>query len=1005
MSVALKPVVASIYLKFINCCDETEILFTGSISGIINGGVYNYQGATPFPGWGGTLTIDGCYTVTQLTMSGVSPYPAAPSQIYLSYTAGGCSDSKCAPCSEPLPCECPDEYTLVGLECVKTIEIPATYTGGLFQIDAGDKNPAYNQYGIRLYSDISTYTVPIIGDSLTGNNAGYTVKDNNGTGVLIPQLSNTVSKLWGNTIPGCVVGSTTGRLNVAGIWTSGNYPGLTDLCFDFCVNPTETKQYLIGISGDNSVSLSIDSVLTVNLKFGNGSGGITVPFTSWHVFPITLTAGLHTITLCGQNAAWTGNPSAAAFGGEIYDIDLVTFQSTLLNPAIAAGNCGNIPGDLSPYILFSTANMIGLSVPDPNDPGVWECPEGYVLDECQGAPVCTIEDKFLLTCPCYLLAPCDGSDTFVSFTTDLSNYINQFVNVSYGLFTGCVYVIELNVTSCDNSVDVIIDDLIVCDCLPYCYYIQNGQGILYVEYIDGSDVLQQITPAQSLNETLICSKIPPIIQNPNLDYTVTQVGECVDGACPDKCFLLTDCSDPTNILHSTSISLLNAAVNGLVINIAGYTECWIVELLPDGSICDCPIDVIITTVSANCADCITVINYKLTDCTNPNTIVYTTDDLSAYVGEVIRREDCPGCYIVEVLIGAIPLDPVSIIVSASYVNCIECERTYYMLTDCSGIEESIITYSDLIDYVAKVITLSWCPGTCWRVSTTDESSNAGISFPENVFDTCEECITTASCICTTIKNYDPFTKTYEYLDCFGEIQSITLASGAKSERMCLIKWLIPTECNCIVVTTVTNGITSYGEAFTTELIYNDKPTYIYELTKSIYFDGSNWILTGLDSITPEYYIVDNITECPEGTWHPVSSIPVADAITISTLACQNTIEYFGDCINGVCPPKVYPKRSLKPGYNTPACSAEKYEKISCRSSQILYRNVLSLRYGITNCCPEDDEYWLIKKELIDLAALYNPDYVCAAPSCGCKCNCGCEQANDCSCNLPKTCNS
>jgi 5-methylcytosine-specific restriction endonuclease McrA len=27
--------------------------------------------------------------------------------------------------------------------------------------------------------------------------------------------------------------------------------------------------------------------------------------------------------------------------------------------------------------------------------------------------------------------------------------------------------------------------------------------------------------------------------------------------------------------------------------------------------------------------------------------------------------------------------------------------------------------------------------------------------------------------------------------------------------------------------------------------------------------------------------------------------------------------------------------------------------------------VMRLRYGISNCCPEDEEKWLIKKELID----------------------------------------
>jgi hypothetical protein len=40
------------------------------------------------------------------------------------------------------------------------------------------------------------------------------------------------------------------------------------------------------------------------------------------------------------------------------------------------------------------------------------------------------------------------------------------------------------------------------------------------------------------------------------------------------------------------------------------------------------------------------------------------------------------------------------------------------------------------------------------------------------------------------------------------------------------------------------------------------------------------------------------------------------------------VEYFGNCTNGECPPQIYPKRSVRPGYATPICSTEKYEKIT-----------------------------------------------------------------------------
>ena len=129
-------------------------------------------------------------------------------------------------------------------------------------------------------------------------------------------------------------------------------------------------------------------------------------------------------------------------------------------------------------------------------------------------------------------------------------------------------------------------------------------------------------------------------------------------------------------------------------------------------------------------------------------------------------------------------------------------------------------------------------------------------------------------------------------------------------------------------------------------------------------------------------------------------------ISWSASAQQNGyIEYFGDCseINGAfnCPVPKFPPRIVKPGYNTPTCDTEKWDKITCRSSEILYKSVLKGRYGISNCCDEPTDKWLIKKELIDLAALVDPDYVCTITSCGCPpSSCGCDCGS-----TPKTCNS
>jgi hypothetical protein len=107
------------------------------------------------------------------------------------------------------------------------------------------------------------------------------------------------------------------------------------------------------------------------------------------------------------------------------------------------------------------------------------------------------------------------------------------------------------------------------------------------------------------------------------------------------------------------------------------------------------------------------------------------------------------------------------------------------------------------------------------------------------------------------------------------------------------------------------------------------------------------------------------------------------------------IQFFGECQHGVCPPPVFKNnRTVRPGYNTPNCNPDRYDEITCKFADVMYKIVLEKRYGITNCCPEDDEKWLLLKELIDLQALKDPNYHC--PDCPCACNSG-KSYSSCNC--------
>ena len=64
--------------------------------------------------------------------------------------------------------------------------------------------------------------------------------------------------------------------------------------------------------------------------------------------------------------------------------------------------------------------------------------------------------------------------------------------------------------------------------------------------------------------------------------------------------------------------------------------------------------------------------------------------------------------------------------------------------------------------------------------------------------------------------------------------------------------------------------------------------------------------------------------------------------------------------------------------------------ITCNFADVMYNIVLEKRYGITTCCPEEIQKWMIKKELIDLQALKDPDYKCS------ECSYNCNSTNQCS---------
>ena len=441
--------------------------------------------------------------------------------------------------------------------------------------------------------------------------------------------------------------------------------------------------------------------------------------------------------------------------------------------------------------------------------------------------------------------------------------------------------------------------------------------------------------------------------------------------------------------------------------------------------CDCPVDVTVIQDYEDCSDCVGITAYKLRNCEKDNEVIYSIQDLSAYVGQVLK-DDC-ACWIVE----EIDYQPPSLTVIENpilYSECETCLATYYQLDNCdeSGTPLQIITATNLFPYIGQTIKIEGCTG-CFTVSEYTEEEEPENSQDVTVvesFSNCPDCLEVTP-RCSTVFNNSTEDRTFTYIDVNGYPQETEVVkSGHFSLRHCVQYWdepdtfiynyygdcnlldteIIPTEdCSCFEVTIVpidpVSGLPTtpiVTNATWNGSLFNGFKVYEVTIDSVLYYiwnSSTTWYITiTVGTVSPNAANLKGVTDCPAGDWN-VDNTLLPDGRDIDTLT---TVEIPCEPVPGklgICPQYFPNNRKVRPGYNTPICSADKYDKITCKFAGIVYKKVLELRYGISNCCPEEDEKWLIKKELIELQALTDPNYTCD-PVTDC---CG-KQTSQCSCN-------
>ncbi len=170
----------------------------------------------------------------------------------------------------------------------------------------------------------------------------------------------------------------------------------------------------------------------------------------------------------------------------------------------------------------------------------------------------------------------------------------------------------------------------------------------------------------------------------------------------------------------------------------------------------------------------------------------------------------------------------------------------------------------------------------------------------------------------------------------------------------------------------TTGLTSFQDC--DECL----PTY-YTLTNCA--DNTDIINTSTDFSQYVGQVV-NLSNCGKACYQVTSDtsctlyFPTDNTVTKVFATCEA-------CSYTAPLPKELKKRSVKPGYDTPACSPEYYYRVTCGYATAVYDEMVKARYGVTICCDRDINYWDVKKELLDLQAILDPDPVLVDIPCTC----------------------
>lgn len=718
-------------------------------------------------------------------------------------------------------------------------------------------------------------------------------------------------------------------------------------------------------------------------------------------FPF-LAAGSYTLVFDSYDVTCApGDSTVHCACGNFLDAINITLQPPLVTASVApvtAGGTIDLSASNSTDVVSwewtdPLGNVIGTTQSISIGPAVFPTDEGVYCCKVTNGFGCEATDCVdvkISQVSCYRVTDCLGLQPPFITNTDLSPYLDKTIRICYledsldsddcvpvpptcphwpkGCYCVTIEQISVGCNSCPLEALIEAEFCDCEECLPKTYfqlldcctkepykvddviYELSFNGFKYItgpypSDIDHRIITTMVTPTGTITgcfELTIVPFNPKSIYNrweTTVESTVT-VAECVDCQVCKQCYTLTDCENPLNTLI---VGEDLSAYVGQVIKIEGCEDiCWTVG----GAIPNC-------VTESTTVDTTNTTTTVTNSCCWNNVLVLQSATISILINAIPVAVPVGTAAAMQTYLNGLGQGTwtVTDLGSSRFTFCVTGVELYGNMTVTTGQVSKVIVPActfvtdTVIDFVSTETCV--CTDGCTDISTTTTTTVVDTQDSSSCcwVGTIRDATQTVSMIINGVSIPIPFTlpsvDIFAYLNGLGFGTFSGIFTGFTNDPFNLCVAGDETYGDMLFTGPTANGYINYQITPTCSTITNTTTTNSTYIT--CICSNGNPPVNPCIGCTPSVDIIDTFVTCEECLPQPPPPIPFT----------------------------LHP-RKVKPGYDTPGCDPEYTQKISCTFGEQVYDEMVALRYGVTICCDHDIQKWNIKKQLLDLRAIYDP---------------------------------